>query len=101
MESVTSPGEKLTMSGISPAGRPGQIRSRQSPGAPEPLVTIGVLTFGDYPRLARRCLDSILRCCAGEPYRLVVGANAVGAETSRYLSRLARAGEVDRLCASP
>ncbi len=67
---------------------------------PPPPVTICVLTYGDYPRLARRCLESIRRCCDRASYRLVVGANAIGAETTTYLRRLQRAGHIDRLLAS-
>ena len=43
-------------------------------------VTICVLTYGDYPQLAKRTIESIRFHCARSSYRLVVGANAVCAE---------------------
>lgn len=66
-----------------------------------PAVTIGVLTYGDYPRLARRTIDSIRQYCERSAYRLVVGANAVGDETRAYLDGLAAEGAIDRLIVSP
>lgn len=66
-----------------------------------PPVTIGLLTFGDYPALARRALDSIRCHCLRSDYRLVVGANAVGAETLKLLKARHWTGEIDRLVASP
>lgn len=64
-------------------------------------VTIGVLTYGDYPRLARRAIESIRLHCARSLYGLVVGANAPGAETADYLRRLEAEGAIDRLIVSP
>ena len=64
-------------------------------------VAICVLTYGDYPQLARRCLDSIFKHCDRSLYRLVVGANEVGARTKRYLQRLHQCGAIDRLILSP
>jgi len=63
-------------------------------------VTICVLTYGDYPQLARRTIESIRFHCARSSYRLVVGANAVCAETLDYLERLRAEGAIDRLVAS-
>lgn len=65
-----------------------------------PAVTICVLTYGDYPKLVRRCIESIRRHCDRKLYRLVVGANAVSAETAAYLKSLHRDGHIDRVCAS-
>lgn len=70
-----------------------------SPGSPP--VTICVLTYGDFLRLARRCLDSILRHCDRSQYRLVVGANAVAPATAEYLAGLEAEGRIDRLVSSP
>jgi FkbM family methyltransferase len=72
-----------------------------SSSAGNPAVTIGVLTYGDYPRLARRTIESIRQHCDRSAYRLVVGANAVGAETRAYLEGLEAEGEIDRLILSP
>src|SRR5437867_34003 len=66
----------------------------------QPLVTICVLTFGGYSGLARQTLDSIQRCCLRTEYKLVVGANAVCAETSRLLTARHEAGDIDRLIVS-
>src|SRR6185295_10266689 len=63
-------------------------------------VTIGVLTYGDYPELAKRTIESIRFHCARSAYRLVVGANAVCAETRGYLERLRDEGAIDRLILS-
>lgn len=60
-------------------------------------VTICVLTYGDYPALARAAIESILRHCDRSRYLLVVGANAVGDETRRYLEALRAEGAIDRL----
>lgn len=67
---------------------------------PGPAVEIAVLTYGDYPRLARRAIGSIRRHCDRDQYRLVVGANAVGAETRAYLEGLEAEGAIDRLILS-
>ncbi len=63
-------------------------------------VTICVLTYGNYPALARRTIESIRFHCARSQYRLVVGANAVAAETRDYLEQLRREGAIDRLVVS-
>jgi hypothetical protein len=68
----------------------------KGPGPPPP-VTVCVLTYGNYPRLARRCLESIRRHCDRKMYRLVVGANAVGAETAAYLKSLLHEGHIDHV----
>jgi len=60
-------------------------------------VTFCVLTYGDYPRLARRVIESIQRYCPRAEYRLVVGANAVGNRTLALLKSLERAGDIDEL----
>ena len=66
-----------------------------------PKVTICLLTYGDFPRLARQAIGSIQRYCPRAEYQLVVGANAVGEETSAYLEAQSNAGNVDRLILSP
>jgi GT2 family glycosyltransferase len=70
------------------------------PRPPKPPVTICVLTYADYARLVRRCVESIRRHSDRSLYRLVVGANAPGAATRRYLERLAAQGAIDRLVVS-
>jgi hypothetical protein len=60
-------------------------------------VTFCVLTYGDYPRLATRVIESIQRNCPRAEYRLIVGANAVGNQTLSFLQSLKRAGEIDDL----
>jgi GT2 family glycosyltransferase len=67
-------------------------------GTAKPVLSICVLTYGDYPRLARRCIESIRRNCARPLYRLIVGANEVGHATRAYLERLGDEGAIDRLC---
>lgn len=66
-----------------------------------PPVTICVLTYSDFPHLAKRCLNSILKNCDHSLFRLIVGANAVGAETQRFLEDLHASGEIDELILSP
>ena len=63
-------------------------------------VTICVLTYGDYPALARRAVESIRRHCPRSRYELFVGANAASQETGSYLESLQRAGDIDRLIQS-
>ena len=65
-----------------------------------PEVTIGVLTFGNYPHLARRTIESIREHCDLSAYRLVVGANAVSDDTRAYLETLEASGAIDRLIIS-
>lgn len=65
-----------------------------------PAITIGVLTFGDYPHLARLAIESIRTHCDRSAYHLVVGANAVSDETRAYLETLERSGAIDRLIVS-
>lgn len=66
-----------------------------------PDVTICVLTYGDYPHLAHRVIESIQRHCARASYELIVGANAVGDKTLACLRTQHAAGEVDHLIHSP
>ena len=66
-----------------------------------PKVTICVLTYGDFLYLARRAIESIRHHCQRTEYQLVVGANAVAAETLAYLQELERLGEIDHLLVSP
>src|SRR5688500_6504674 len=66
-----------------------------------PMVTICVLTYGDYLELALQVIESIRTNCSRSQYRLVVAANAVGCETLDYLQSLERDGHIDRLVASP
>ncbi|MEI9897264.1 MAG: glycosyltransferase family A protein [Chthoniobacter sp.] len=63
-------------------------------------VSICVLIYGDYPELARRCLESILSHCPRTDYRLLVGANAPGERTKNYLASLEAAGAIDILISS-
>ena len=65
------------------------------------LVSICVLTFADYPGLARQVIDSIRTHCPRPAYKLIVGANAVREETREYLDVLETGGEIDHLVASP
>jgi len=65
-----------------------------------PPVTICVLTFGRYPQLARRTIDSIRMNCRRSDYDLVVGANAVCHETREYLETANAEGAIDRLIVS-
>jgi len=60
-------------------------------------VTICVLTYGDYPELARRCINSIVSNCDRNHYRLVVGANSVNHHTRDYLNTLVSIGSIDAL----
>src|SRR5262245_23094249 len=60
-------------------------------------VSICVLTYGNYTHLARRALDSIRTNCPRSKYELIVGGNALGSETARYLRRLQQNGEIDHL----
>ena len=62
-----------------------------------PPVTICVLTYGDYPELAERSIGSIVTHLDRAQYRLVVGANAVCAQTAAYLEGLLERGTIDRL----
>ena len=66
-----------------------------------PAVTICVLTYGDYPELVRRCVESIRTHVARERYRLVVGGNAVSPESESYLHSLESERCIDRLVLSP
>ncbi len=66
-----------------------------------PPVSICVLTYGNYPALARRCIESIRCNCDLSFYQLIVGANEVCPETHDYLQILAAAGEIDHLELSP
>jgi GT2 family glycosyltransferase len=70
------------------------------PSPAVPPVTICVLVYGPYAELARRTIDSIRTYCARDQYHLVVGANAVGAETRNYLDQLEAEGATDRLIVS-
>src|SRR6185503_12530877 len=65
-----------------------------------PPVTICLLTYGDFPRLARQAVESIARFCPRTEYQLVVGANAVSPHTRAYLEERKDAGDVDRFILS-
>ena len=67
---------------------------------PMPKVAICVLTYGGYPHLAARAIESIRIHCPRSQYRLVVGANAVGDETKKFLTEFKDAGEIDQLIIS-
>jgi predicted O-methyltransferase YrrM len=62
-----------------------------------PPVTVCVLTYGDYPELATRCIGSIISNCDRHQYGLVVGANAIGRHTSVFLNELLTNGSIDAL----
>ena len=66
-----------------------------------PKVSICVLTYGDYPHLARQTLDSIRMHCPRSAYHLIVGANTVGNESLDYLKGQEASGAIDRLIVSP
>jgi GT2 family glycosyltransferase len=65
-----------------------------------PAVSICVLTYGNYPDLAKRCIESIRSNCNRSLYRLIVGANAPSVETEDYLRHLHTAAAIDRLIIS-
>src|SRR5262245_23798162 len=71
------------------------------PSLASPLVTVCVLTYGDFPHLIQRTLSSIQGQFPQRCYRLVVGANAVGQKTGGYLQRLHEAGAIDELISHP
>jgi hypothetical protein len=60
-------------------------------------VTICILTYGNYPALMRRVVESVRRYCPRAEYQLVVGANAVSDETASYLKSVKTASGIDRL----
>jgi GT2 family glycosyltransferase len=64
------------------------------------MITICVLTFGDYPDLTRRAIGSILAHCPRSDYRLIVGANAVADETCSFLESIQQSGGIDHLIVS-
>jgi hypothetical protein len=64
-------------------------------------VTICVLTYGDYPGLAIRVIDSIRRYCPRSRFQLIVGGNALGARTLEYLDSPLVRGDIDELILSP
>src|SRR6185436_13907030 len=66
-----------------------------------PPITICLLAYGDFPKLARQVIESVQRHCNRSQYRLVVGANAVCDETRNYLEEWRSAGDIDRLILSP
>ncbi|MBI4659578.1 MAG: hypothetical protein HY735_12125 [Verrucomicrobia bacterium] len=66
----------------------------------KPRVAICLLTFGDYPQLARRALDSFQTNCKRSLYKLIVGANAVSHETLRLLKARQAVGDIDHLIIS-
>jgi len=53
---------------------------------PDREFTVNVLLYGDYPDLAQRCLEPILKF--DEPFNLVVAMNAVSEETRKYVSSI-------------
>jgi len=63
-------------------------------------VTVCVLTYGNYPELARRAIGSILDNLERSAHRLVVGANSVGVETREYLETLQNEHQIDHLILS-
>src|SRR5687767_9444055 len=53
-----------------------------------PPVTICVLCYGDFPDLARRILDSLLRFTPPDDIRLRLGLNAVSERTNEAIADL-------------
>jgi hypothetical protein len=72
-------------------------RSRPQPPAP---VAVCVLLYGDYLPLAERAISSIFELCPREDYSLIVGANAVGAQTLKFIRGHEESGAIDRLIVS-
>lgn len=66
----------------------------------EALVTIVVLTYGEYPSLIQRTVNSIVAMCDSSLYKLVVGANAPGENTLDYLEKMREKGNIDELIVS-
>ena len=60
-------------------------------------VTICVLAYGEYPDLAKRCIDSIIDNCPRELYELRVGCNKVCLDTLAYMTGLVHKGLIDCL----
>ena len=71
------------------------------PSSRVPQLTICVLTYGEHPELAHRVTESIRSQCPRAEYRLIVGANAVGHETLKFLTEKHADGDVDQLIVSP
>lgn len=69
-------------------------------GKPAP-VTIVLLTFGEHAALAERAVESFHTNCPRPGVHLLVGANAVGSATRRYLAAARDAGRIDGLVSSP
>ncbi|MBI4488540.1 MAG: hypothetical protein HY694_05605 [Deltaproteobacteria bacterium] len=65
-----------------------------------PKVTLCLLTYGDYPNLAQRALNSIRLQGPRTDYKLTVGANSVCEETLDFIETRHEAGEIDRLIVS-
>lgn len=51
----------------------------------DPIFTICVLLYGDYPELAKRCLNSLLPFPDNPLCELRIGMNAVGKETREFV----------------
>ncbi|MSU62694.1 MAG: glycosyltransferase family 2 protein [Pedosphaera sp.] len=66
-----------------------------------PRLTLCVLTFSEHFRLAKRTLESIWSNCDRADFRLIVGANAAGADTLSFLSERHRSRDIDELIVSP
>lgn len=60
-------------------------------------VSICVLLYGNHASLARQCLESIIKHCERDQYRLIVGCNACCDETLAFVGSLR---EIDRLIVS-
>ncbi len=54
----------------------------------KPVFTICVLLYGDYPELAKRCLNSIVALPNPEKWELRIGTNTVCKETMEYVNEL-------------
>jgi hypothetical protein len=74
--------------------------NQRGPTPSVPKVTICVLTYGDYPEILHRLIESIRQNCPRCEYRLIVGANAIGDESLTYLEALRGNDEIDHLILS-
>lgn len=82
---------------------PSRTAERRPTGArlrPTAPVAVCVLLYGDYFTLAQRVLSSIISLCPRRDYSLIVGTNAVGPETLKFVKRHEEEGAIDRLIVS-
>ncbi len=93
--SLTLSAESELAPGIAAGGQRSWTKPR--PIAP---VAVCVLLYGDYFHLAERVIASIVDHCPRRDYSLIVGANAVGAKTLKFVKLLKEKGTIDRLIVS-